>query len=507
MVAQFCLYTDMPFKAGEPPRSPHDWLCRFCVTSSGNPYRNIGFRRECHRCHLAKGEARQSAKVAALEKEVEQLRQATKKSEESAQPETDAPSKAAYKQAIKALGELQTTGLFADDHPVIKTLKAGLDQAKAASDESVPLSKRIRAGQNQIAIHERDLKAANDRVREPEQSIVAAQQSLEQHRAKVVEIERSLQERRNHLEQLHRQAAAEASHGARPLSCKSWYQMESPSTCPRRQRTASRKLQTSMRKNAKRRQQQKRRPHAQRKKRWSLTSSETSITGRILRLTPLPRHESRRVSTRYCRHKPEATQRDWQSCGRRMGPSGPRTQSGWRMWGHDIWCWVRNIGWRLAGVTRKPRQGWRCGFTPANRNALKAKTDSSLATSAGTFVAAPKHWGLEWAWPARGWQSKELQDQRRLTMAWVPIMGGITVFSVYFYHSEERNQQLLEATSREIRRCPGLWILAGDFNMEPETLGQYATPARLPGVWSNQQYPPSGMERRFVALTSLWCTA
>ena len=61
-------------------------------------------------------------------------------------------------------------------------------------------------------------------------------------------------------------------------------------------------------------------------------------------------------------------------------------------------------------------------------------------------------------------------------MAWVPTMGGITVFSVYFYHTEEwteRNQQILEATSREI------W---SDFNMEPETFGQYATPARLPGV-------------------------
>ena len=55
-------------------------------------------------------------------------------------------------------------------------------------------------------------------------------------------------------------------------------------------------------------------------------------------------------------------------------------------------------------------------------------------------------------------------------MAWVPIMGGITVFSVYFDHTEEwteRNQQILEATSREIRRCLGLQILAGDFNMEP----------------------------------------
>ena len=35
---RFCSYTDMPFEAGKPPRSPHDWLCRFFVTSSGNPY-------------------------------------------------------------------------------------------------------------------------------------------------------------------------------------------------------------------------------------------------------------------------------------------------------------------------------------------------------------------------------------------------------------------------------------------------------------------------------------
>ena len=70
------------------------------------------------------------------------------------QQETDAPPEAAYKMAIKALGQLQTAGLFPDDHPAIKSLKAEWDQAKAASDESVLLSKRIRAGQNQISMHE-----------------------------------------------------------------------------------------------------------------------------------------------------------------------------------------------------------------------------------------------------------------------------------------------------------------------------------------------------------------
>ena len=73
----------------------------------------------------------------------------------------------------------------------------------------------------------------------------------------------------------------------------------------------------------------------------------------------------------------------------------------------------------------------------------------------------------------------------RLTMAWMPIMGELTVFSVYFCHTEEwteRNQQLLEALSFENRRCTRLWIVAGDFNMEPEIFGQYATLARLLGV-------------------------
>ena len=83
----------------------------------------------------------------------------------------------------------------------------------------MPLSKRIRAGQNQIAMHERDLKAAKERVEEAERNLVSAQSGLEQSQAKAMEIEKALQERKAHLEQLHRQAAAEASRGpeATPL--------------------------------------------------------------------------------------------------------------------------------------------------------------------------------------------------------------------------------------------------------------------------------------------------
>ena len=62
-------------------------------------------------------------------------------------------------------------------------------------------------------MHGRDLKAAKERVEEAERN-VAAQKILEQHRAKVEDIEKALQERWNQLEHLHREAAAEASHGA-----------------------------------------------------------------------------------------------------------------------------------------------------------------------------------------------------------------------------------------------------------------------------------------------------
>ena len=123
------------------------------------------------------------------------------------------------------------------------------------------------------------------------------------------------------------------------------------------------------------------------------------------------------------------------------------------------------------------RQGWRCVFLARETQCSEDEIRVIAGDVGRHFCCSAQALGA-------GWQSKELQDQGRLTMASDPIMGGITVFSVYFYHTgewTERNQQLLEATSREILRCPGLWILAGDFNMEPEVFGQYATPARLPG--------------------------
>ena len=54
-------------------------------------------------------------------------------------------------------------------------------------------------------------------------------------------------------------------------------------------------------------------------------------------------------------------------------------------------------------------------------------------------------------------------------MAWVPIMDGLTVFSVHFYHTEEwteRSQQLLEAATSG----NGSWRVIS-INMSPRPLG------------------------------------
>ena len=145
-----------------------------------------------------------------------------------------------------------------------------------------------------------------------------------------------------------------------------------------------------------------------------------------------------------------------------METSGPRTQFGWRRWSCHTLCWSRNIGWRRAGVTRKPQSSIaRAGVAvsrPAKRNALKAKTDSSPATSAGTFVAAPKSF--------RGWNGSGQRAAGRAKSS-----------------STERNQQMLEATSRERfgdAQGSGFWRVTS--TRSPTTFGQYATPARLPGV-------------------------
>ena len=49
--------------------------------------------------------------------------------------------------------------------------------------------------------------------------------------------------------------------------------------------------------------------------------------------------------------------------------------------------------------------------------------------------------------------------------------GGLRIFSVYFWHSEEwssRNEALLEAVLKRTRTTKHPWLIACDANMSPE---------------------------------------
>ena len=128
--------------------------------------------------HLAKGAAfkarsenrepptkstKESAKVAALEKELERYRQAESKSV-SAQQETDAPTKAAYKMAIRALSET-CRRLHCSPMTTRQSRHSKQDwtRRRRPVTNPCPSARGFEQGQNQIAMHERDIsKAAND---------------------------------------------------------------------------------------------------------------------------------------------------------------------------------------------------------------------------------------------------------------------------------------------------------------------------------------------------------
>ena len=93
------------------------------------------------------------------------------------------------------------------------------------------------------------------------------------------------------------------------------------------------------------------------------------------------------------------------------------------------------------------RQGWRCGFSPAKRNALKTKTVSSLATSARTFVAAPKHWRLSGSGQRGAGRANGFRTKGGSPWHGFPSWEESQSSAFYFYHTEEcqiREMRVLE---------------------------------------------------------------
>ena len=57
-----------------------------------------------------------------------------------------------------------------------------------------------------------------------------------------------------------------------------------------------------------------------------------------------------------------------------------------------------------------------------------------------------------------------------ITKAWVSLCGGMRIFAVFFWHSEDwtaRNEALLEAVLKRARVTRHPWLMACDANMSP----------------------------------------
>ena len=172
-----------------------------------------------------------------------------------------------------------------------------------------------------------------------------------------------------------------------------------------------------------------------------------------MRLFPSPKKGSKHTTMSSCKLKREVNPRNWRSyelkwreissllCprDRSVGSAARRRKAEISIVTVNANFWSTHREWTAREGPQHLVLGQEHRLeaaTAAKRNAVRVKSESSMATSVGTFVAVPKHWGLEWVWPTRGWQTKAmLAHQGRITMAWVPILRGLTVFSVYFYHS------------------------------------------------------------------------
>eukprot|EP00974_Lingulodinium_polyedra_P120110 11173761-Lingulodinium_polyedra.AAC.1 len=98
------------------------------------------------------------------------------------------------------------------------------------------------------------------------------------------------------------------------------------------------------------------------------------------------------------------------------------------------------------------------------------------------MVAAPKHIGLGRVLGEGSWDLSPPGAPGRSAGAWAKVGAGLLCLSAYFWHSEGwsgRNQELLEHTAGVARRLGAPWVLAADFNMEPEVFQQHSVVADL----------------------------
>ena len=130
--------------------------------------------------------------------------------------------------------------------------------------------------------------------------------------------------------------------------------------------------------------------------------------------------------------------------------------------------------------------GWNAAIAPASRTA-------AASASAGVAVAVRRGIGMA------GTSATTLPQTHadRLTVQWTAIArrGGLHLVSIYLWTSEglsERNLSILHHLSLLLRALRGPWVVAGDWNMEPEVLQAAGWPRRLGGQIFAPSLPTCG---------------
>ena len=83
------------------------------------------------------------------------------------------------------------------------------------------------------------------------------------------------------------------------------------------------------------------------------------------------------------------------------------------------------------------------------------------------------------------WNGSPQQMPGRIARAWVNVMGGLTVFSIYMRCSERwsaENVQLAQQLASLIKETEGLWVVGGDWNMVPNELQSHPVFEEIGGV-------------------------
>ena len=110
------------------------------------------------------------------------------------------------------------------------------------------------------------------------------------------------------------------------------------------------------------------------------------------------------------------------------------------------------------------------GASAARITDERASSEDRTHTSGGVFVPIDSNLGAV-VGAEEGAIESIPRNEGRIAQARVNVRGGLRIFSVHFWHSEEwssRNEALLEAVLKRTRATKHPWLIACDAKMSPE---------------------------------------